>query len=138
MSGIRLRMKKHVGPHTMRLNGEIRTITPGMTITCEKELLANAIDKFDQLDPDPPLPQPTMGLTVEAGKVSGYNVISGATKKPINTTPLTREEAYATAGLPLPPKTDDKKGSEQKPKVDDKPKDDKSGDSDKHSPKTKT
>jgi len=113
-------MKEHVGPHYMRLDEKQLTITPGMTIRCDPKMLGNALDKFDQLDPDPPLPQPTIGLTVEKRKDTGYDVVSGATSKPINKVPLSREDAYATAGLLVP--DDDKKGVEKKAG------DDKSGD----------
>jgi len=89
------RMRQNVGKHIMSHGGQKKVLRPGDTIRCEKYELGNALDKFEQLEPDPPAPAPKVGLRAVHIGFGKYNVISDATGKPINDEPLTKEEARA-------------------------------------------
>jgi len=87
-------MKEGMGRHRLR-SGE--TVIPGQIVKCEKKELGGAIDKFEQLDPDPPPPQPRVGLIARPAKYGRWDVINPEGGR-VNDVPLTKEEAEAIVG----------------------------------------
>jgi hypothetical protein len=69
----------------------------GDIVECEPEKLKFFMDKFEQVDPDPPLPAPPVGLTMARAseEPNQWNVINEATGKRINDIPLGLRDAQA-------------------------------------------
>lgn len=69
----------------------------GDIVECEPEKLKFFMDKFEQIDPDPPAPEPEVGLKMEraSDEPNQWNVINETTGKPINDAPLGLREAQA-------------------------------------------
>lgn len=100
------RMKKGVGPHSMKLKGKNITLRSGDEVRCDPEDIGGALNlKFDALEPPPPEPSPERGLVVESRKDGKCDVINEATGNKINDEPLTPKEAEQMAGslMPIPP-----------------------------------
>jgi hypothetical protein len=95
---IRFRLKKRTASHRYtNADGEMVVMQPGDIIECEPDKLKYFMDKFEQLDPDPPLPVPVVGLTMERAseEPNQWNVINEATGKRINDIPLGLRDAQA-------------------------------------------
>ena len=93
MAKLRFKMKKGMGPHLIRRGGRLVTILPGDEITIEKHELVGAMDKFEQLDPDPEPKQPSVGLKLVHAGGKFWNVINEKTKRRINDKPMLKEDA---------------------------------------------
>lgn len=78
-------------------DGNAVVLLAGQTIKCEPDRLKFFMDKFEQLDPDPPESVPVVGLKKEkaSDEANEWNVINEATGEPINDAPLTFREAQA-------------------------------------------
>lgn len=79
--------------------GEMHAVFPGEIYEGEKEDLGRSLDLWEQLDPDPPLPEPTRPLKAMHRGFGKWDVVSQATGMPINNEPLSKEEAYSLAGI---------------------------------------
>lgn len=98
---MRFRLKERCGKHhTRSQDGEALTLRPGDIIDCEATELGNAIDKFEQLDPDPPEPQATEGLVVVPAGEGRFNIVNVVSGAKLNDVPLTSQEASDIAGVP--------------------------------------
>lgn len=96
------RMKKGVGPHSMKLNGKNLVLHPGNEIRCEPEDIGGALKlKFEAIEAPPPDPIPKKGLVVQHRGDGKCDVINETTGKKINDEPLTPEEAVAMASSPM-------------------------------------
>jgi len=121
---IRFRMKEGVGRHSMILDGAPITVAPGEIVSCDKEDLGSALDKFDQLDPDAPEAAPNHAalITVPSRDIHGmFDVISAVTKAKINDRPLSFDEAASIADR-APHRNEDGSPIEAEPQADE-PKD---------------
>lgn len=95
---IRFRLKQKKASHRYTgTDGEMVVMQPGDIIECEPDKLKYCMDKFEQIDPDPPAPEPAVGLKMEraSDEPNQWNVISEVTGKPINDVPLGLREAQA-------------------------------------------
>ena len=97
---MRWKMKPGYGKHYYidPKTGEKSIIRPGGMVTCSKEYLGGAIDKFDALDPPEPPPQPTTGLRLKERGGGWWDVVNPANGKTINDEALRFPEASALAG----------------------------------------
>lgn len=102
MAKLRFRMKPKAGFHYLRQNRREVTVRPGDVVRCTKEEIHGALDKFEQLDPDPPPPEPKIGLKAVHCGFGKWDVINETTGVKINDKPLTKAEAREIA-LSLPP-----------------------------------
>lgn len=102
MPELLFRMKRNVGWHTMMVGGQKRTLKPGDEVRCEKDLLRFVMDKFDQVEPDPPPPEPKTGLKAVHRGFGKWDVINEQTGRPVNDKPLTKEDAKELARLSPP------------------------------------
>lgn len=90
MAKLRFKMKKGMGTHYLP---GMKAVHPGDEIKCEKEELGGALDKFEQLDPDPEPEKPKVGLKLLHVGGGYYNVVNDATGKVLNDRPLKKEVA---------------------------------------------
>lgn len=90
---ILFRMKAGMGEHYIRRHGQMVCLRSGDQIRCEPHELGSAIRKFDQLEPDPPPPQPKVGLKAVHRGFGKWDVINQATGAKINDQPLSKQEA---------------------------------------------
>ena len=112
------RMKKGVGPHSMKLDGKNITLHPGDEVRCEPEDIGGILErKFEALEPPPPEPSPTgPGLTIEVREDGKCDVINKATGNKINDEPLTAKEAAVMVDSPKPSQKEESKSKEDDPK----------------------
>jgi len=96
------KLKTGMGKHRIRRDGRMAVLKPGDEIDCEKHELGGAIYKFEQLEPDPSPPEPSMGLRAVHRGFGKWDVINEASGVKINDKPLTKGEAREMA-LSLPP-----------------------------------
>jgi|GEM_PF-5478296 len=97
------RMKKGVGPHSMKLDGKNITLHPGDEVRCEPEDIGGILErKFDALEPPPPEPSPKVGLVVKHREDGKCDVINEVTGNKINDEPLTPKEAAQMVGSLMP------------------------------------
>jgi hypothetical protein len=94
---MRFRLKK--GKYTYQdADGNTVVKRSGDIVECEPEKLQYFMDKFEQLDKNPPPPEPSVGLKkvrVPGEETNQWNVINEATGKPINDVPLNYRDAQA-------------------------------------------
>lgn len=101
------RMKKGMGPHSMKLKGKKITLHPGDEVRCEPEDIGGILDrKFEALEAPPPEPSPERGLVIKPREDGKCDVINEATGNKINDDPLTPKQAAQMVGSLMP---DDKK-----------------------------
>lgn len=94
---MRFRMKPNTGKHSTVLNGQPVIVRAGEIIDCSKDDIGNAMDKFEQLDPDV-LPPASQFKLVSVG--GGYfDVIHPVTGAAINSKKLRKSEAESLAGM---------------------------------------
>lgn len=96
----RYRLKS--GKLIVRTGGKKTVYRKGQIVTLDPLQAKPFLDTLEQLDPDPPAPQPKAGLKavhVGAGK---YNVVNEATGKKINDKLLTKEAAAALVEAETP------------------------------------
>lgn len=111
------RMKKGVGPHSMKLKGKNITLHPGDEIRCGPEDIGGALNlKFDALEAPPPEPFPKIGLVVKPREDGKCDVINEATGNKINDEPLTPKEAEQMAGSLEPSQKEEAKSKGDDPK----------------------
>ena len=108
------KLKTDMGKHYIRRDGRMVMLKPGDKIDCEKYELGGAIKKFEQLEPDPPPPEPKLGLRAVHRGAGKWDVVNEATGVKINNELLTKEEARELALSPLKtePPSDSKKQTE--------------------------
>jgi len=108
------KLKAGMGKHHIRRTGRMVVLKPGDKIDCEKYELGGAIFKFEQLEPDPPPPEPKLGLKAVHRGAGKWDVLNEATGVKINDGLLTKEEAQELALSPLKtePPSDSKKQTE--------------------------
>lgn len=92
MAELRFRMKKGAGAHYLR---DGTRVLPGKTITIDPLCLGGAKDKFEQIDPDPPPAEPSVGLKLKHVGGRYWNVVNEKTGRNINDKPLQKEDARA-------------------------------------------
>jgi hypothetical protein len=78
--------KKETGQHRL---------LPGDIIECYPEMLKHIMDRFTQIDPDPPPAEPTAGLFLVDLGDDTFNVINENTGLPVNDVPVSRETALS-------------------------------------------
>lgn len=96
------KLKAGMGKHRIRRDGRMVVLKPGDEIDCERDELGGAIDKFEQLEPDPPPPEPKLGLKAVHRGAGKWDVVNEATGVKINDKLLTKEEAQELALSPPP------------------------------------
>ena len=97
------KLKTGMGKHYIRRKGQMVMLKPGDGIDCEKYELGGAIFKFKQLEPDPPPPEPKLGLKAVHRGAGKWDVVNEATGVKINDNLLTKEEAQGmVSSLPEP------------------------------------
>lgn len=102
MPQLLFRLKPKVGSHTMLTKEGMIRLKPGDEIRCEKDLLGNALDKFEQMEPDSPSPEPSVGLRAVHRGHGRWDVVNQVTGKAINDKALKRDEALEMASKGLP------------------------------------
>lgn len=111
------RMKKGVGPHSMKLDGKNITLHPGDEVRCEPEDIGGALNlKFDALEAPPPEPCPERGLVIKPREDGKCDVINPVTGNKINDEPLTPKEAEQMAGSLEPSQKEKTESKEDDPK----------------------
>ena len=105
MEKIKYKLKKGYGSH--RMHG--KTYVSGDVVKTNAEELRGALDKFEQLEPTPSLPEPVAGMTVVETD-GGYDVVNDVSGKTLNDEPLHQHEAEAIGtiaddGEPMTPET---------------------------------
>lgn len=119
MAKLRFRMKPKKGVHYLRRNGSEVPVRPGDVIECDKDEIKGALDKFEQLDPDPPPKEPKIGLKAIHRGHGNWDVINEATGEAINTEPLDKAEARKMEATWVPPgDATDLDSSTEKPEED--------------------
>jgi len=101
MPEILFRLKPGRGSHTMNVGGKMVRLKGGEEIRCEKFVLGGALDKFEQLEPDPPEPEPTIGLRAVHRGHGRWDVVNQKTGKAINDKALKRDAAFELASKGL-------------------------------------
>jgi hypothetical protein len=95
-------MKDGCGKHHMKSkDGQAVIVRPGDVIDCERQDLGGAIDKFLQLDDDPPVVPSKDGLTIVPIGDGTFNVVNPGSGNPINDAPLAANEAADLAGVSI-------------------------------------
>ena len=96
---IRFRLKQGCGSHRYRdAEGNLIVMRSGDIITCDPDRIKSLMFKFEQIDPDPPVPEPVVGLKkvrAPGEETNQWNVINEATGKPINDVPMNHRDAQA-------------------------------------------
>ena len=109
MAELRFRMKKGAGAHYLY---DGTRILPGNIITIDPLWLGEAKDKFEQIDPDPPPMEPSVGLKLKHIGGGYWNVVNESTGKNINDKPLKKEDAHALVNEKV--KEEEQKQQDQK------------------------
>lgn len=105
--GIRFRLTQ--GKHYARadgrsvivyLNGGIEKqesgyhkLVKGDILECDPDMLKHIMNRFEQIDPDPPAPEPTAGLCIVAVDNGMFDVVNSATGEALNDVLLTKDVA---------------------------------------------
>lgn len=92
MKKIKYRLKQGYGSH--RMNG--KRYVAGDVIKTNADELRGALDKFESLEDEPKLPEPSTGLHVEKVE-GGFNVVNSENGNVLNDEPLKKKEADAMA-----------------------------------------
>ena len=82
----------------MMLAGEWAAIRPGDTVQCEPWQLQSVAHKFDALDPIPPEPAPKHVIASRESSPGEWDILHGATGRPINDVPLAEHGAFQATG----------------------------------------
>lgn len=83
---MRFKYKNNVGNHYYNR----RKLKPGDII--DTDSVGGAIDKFEQLDPDPEPVLPNVGLHAKETEDGRFDVVNETTGEPINDAPLNKNE----------------------------------------------
>lgn len=92
------KLKTGMGKHRIRRNGRMIVLKPGDEIDCNRHELGGAIDKFEQMEPDPPPPKPRAGLKMKPRGSGWYDVFNEKTGKKINDKPIKKQDAIKLVG----------------------------------------
>jgi hypothetical protein len=94
---VRFRLKPRAGVHRFgNRNGLPELVRPGEIVNCSREDLGGAADKFDQLDPDPPVaaqPAPSNGLALIEREDGLYDILNQTNGRALNSRPMEKESA---------------------------------------------
>jgi hypothetical protein len=105
---MRWKMKAKAGRHVMS-GGKV--VLPGQIIDCTRDEIGHALDKFEQLDPDPPEPTTPIRakLIVVERHDGGFDVVNEKTRRRLNSRKLTKEDAedIVKSAQPVPSVTMD-------------------------------
>ena len=94
MLKIKYKFKPAVGPHYK----DGKEYGPGDIIKLRPDQAKGIMHKLEQLEPDPPEPQPEVSMVIMENADGTYNVVNEVTSEPVNDLPLTMEQARALVG----------------------------------------